>query len=126
MPRDLPIGNGTLLAAFDFDYQIRDFYYPRVGKENHALGYPWRFGVWLEGEFSWLGRGSWALHRDYIADTLVTSVSATHPRFPNASSSHKGARESVPSDGAVGERTSDTTPDGILSWHPAYAIPDRR
>ncbi|MDD5328366.1 MAG: glycoside hydrolase family 15 protein [Sulfuricella sp.] len=82
MPRDLPIGNGTLLAAFDFDYQIRDFYYPRVGKENHALGYPWRFGVWLEGEFSWLGRAGWSLHRDYIADTLVTSVSATHPHFP--------------------------------------------
>ncbi len=40
MPRDLPIGNGTLLAAFDFDYRIRDFYFPRVGKENHALGYP--------------------------------------------------------------------------------------
>lgn len=82
MPRDLPIGNGTLLAAFDFDYRIRDFYYPRVGKENHALGYPWRFGLWLEGEFSWLGREAWQLKRNYVPDTLVTDVTALHPRWP--------------------------------------------
>jgi len=82
MPRDLPIGNGTLLAAYDFDYRVRDFYYPRVGKENHALGYPWRFGVWLEGEFSWLGRENWELQRDYVSGSLVTSVTATHAHLP--------------------------------------------
>ncbi|HEX7971759.1 MAG TPA: glycoside hydrolase family 15 protein [Thiobacillus sp.] len=82
MPRDLPIGNGSLLASFDLDYQIRDFYYPRVGKENHALGYPWRFGVWLAGEFSWLGRDSWTLERDYVPDTLVTAVTASHRSLP--------------------------------------------
>jgi GH15 family glucan-1,4-alpha-glucosidase len=82
MPRDLPIGNGTLLASFDLDYQIRDFYYPRVGKENHALGYPWRFGVWLDGAFSWLDRDHWTLERAYVPDTLVTAVTASHPRLP--------------------------------------------
>ncbi|MBU0594292.1 MAG: glycoside hydrolase family 15 protein [Gammaproteobacteria bacterium] len=82
MPRDLPIGNGTLLAAFDFDYQIRDFYYPRVGKENHALGYPWRFGVWLENEFSWLGRETWNLQCSYLPGALVTAVTASHSRLP--------------------------------------------
>ena len=82
MPRDLPIGNGTLLAAYDFDYQLRDFYFPRIGKENHALGYPWRFGVWLEDEFSWLNRQNWKLQLDYLADTLVTDVTATHSRLP--------------------------------------------
>jgi GH15 family glucan-1,4-alpha-glucosidase len=82
MPRDLPIGNGTLLASFDLDYQIRDFYYPRVGKENHALGYPWRLGVWLAGEFSWLDRLSWTLERDYVPDTLVTAVTASHHHLP--------------------------------------------
>jgi oligosaccharide amylase len=82
MPRDIPIGNGTMLAAFDLDYQLRDFYYPRVGKENHALGYPWRFGVWLDGEFSWLNRRNWTLSMDYIADALVTDVVATHANLP--------------------------------------------
>lgn len=82
MPRDLPIGNGTLLASFDLDYQIRDFYYPRVGKENHALGYPWRFGVWLDGAFSWLDRDRWTLERAYVPDTLVTAVTASSSRLP--------------------------------------------
>jgi oligosaccharide amylase len=82
MPRDVPIGNGTMLAAFDFDYQLRDFYYPRVGKENHALGYPWRFGVWLEGGFSWLDRRNWTLNLDYVADALVTEVTARHVSMP--------------------------------------------
>jgi GH15 family glucan-1,4-alpha-glucosidase len=82
MPRDLPIGNGTLLASFDLDYQIRDFYYPRVGKENHALGYPWRLGVWLDGAFSWLDRQSWTLERGYVPDSLVTAVTASHPHLP--------------------------------------------
>lgn len=82
MPRDLPIGNGTVLAAFDLDYQIRDFYYPRVGKENHALGYPWRCGVWLDGEFSWLTRAQWKLQRSYVTDTLVTAVTARHASLP--------------------------------------------
>lgn len=82
MPRDLPIGNGTLLAAFDSDYQIRDFYYPRVGKENHAQGNTWRFGVWLDGEFSWLNRRDWNMRLDYVSDSLVTEVEARHPRLP--------------------------------------------
>lgn len=82
MPRDIPIGNGTLLAAFDFDYRIRDFYYPRVGKENHALGFPWRFGVWVDGVFSWVDRDEWTLSRNYVPDALVTDVVASHPRLP--------------------------------------------
>ncbi len=79
MPRDLPIGNGTLLAAFDFDYQLRDLYFPRVGKENHALGHPWRLGVWVNGRFSWVGRAEWTLSLAYVPDALVTQVRAVHP-----------------------------------------------
>jgi glucoamylase len=82
MPRDIPIGNGCLLAAFDFDYRIRDFYYPRVGKENHALGWPSRFGVWVDGAFSWLDGQAWNIHLDYLPDTLVTDVSASHAKLP--------------------------------------------
>lgn len=81
MPRDIPIGNGRLLAAFDLDYRIRELYFPRVGKENHAMGYPWRFGVWVDGAFSWVSRREWQIHRGYIADTLVTSVTLTNPRL---------------------------------------------
>jgi glucoamylase len=82
MPRDVPIGNGQVLVAFDFDYQIRELYYPRVGKENHAFGFPWRVGVWVDGAFSWLSRAQWTIERNYIPETLVTSVTATSGRLP--------------------------------------------
>ena len=40
MPRDIPVGNGTLLVTFDKGYRIRDLYFPNVGKENHTEGSP--------------------------------------------------------------------------------------
>ena len=55
MPRDIPIGNGSLLITFDKDYCIRDIYFPNIGMENHTEGHPFRFGVWADGCFSWMG-----------------------------------------------------------------------
>lgn len=37
MPRNLALGNGHLLVAFDQTHRIRDFNYPHVGQSNHAL-----------------------------------------------------------------------------------------
>ncbi len=80
MPRDIPLGNGTLLVAFDDRYQIRDVFFPHVGGENHTQGYPFRFGVWVDGELSWLGP-EWQISLDYLDDTLVSQVRALHPRL---------------------------------------------
>ncbi len=55
MPRDLPIGNERMLVLFDEDYLLRELYYPNVGKENHAGGFVFRFGVWVDGQFAWMG-----------------------------------------------------------------------
>ncbi|HEX9078682.1 MAG TPA: hypothetical protein VF795_03770, partial [Desulfuromonadaceae bacterium] len=74
MPRDIPVGNGTLLVCFDRDYTIRDLYYPHVGQENHLGGRHCRFGVWVDGRFSWVGEG-WERELRYETDTLVTRVS---------------------------------------------------
>ena len=46
MPRNIPVGNGNMLVAFDQHYRIRDLYFPHVGQENHAGDGPFRFGVW--------------------------------------------------------------------------------
>jgi len=73
MPRDIPVGNGNLLVAFDKDYLLRDFYFPHVGEENHTKLEPFRFGVWVDGKFSWLPHG-WEIHKDYLNDSLVTNV----------------------------------------------------
>lgn len=77
MPRDLPIGNGNMLIAFDRDYQLRELYYPYVGQESQTGGDPFRLGVWVNGQFSWLPEG-WKIKRDYLKDSLVTDVELIH------------------------------------------------
>ena len=57
--RDIPVGNGSLLVTFDDKYQIRDVYFPHVGQENHTEGFPFRFGVWADGEFCWVYEDEW-------------------------------------------------------------------
>ncbi|MEM1353672.1 MAG: glycoside hydrolase family 15 protein [Planctomycetota bacterium] len=88
MPRDIPVGNGQMLVAFDDKYQVRDLYFPRVGQENHAGGQPCRFGVWgtipekrwkddpeerRRRRVYWSDK-DWAIQREYVPDTLATQV----------------------------------------------------
>ncbi len=79
MPRDIPVGNGSLLVNFDETYQLRDIYWPHVGQENHTAGHPFRFGVWVEGQFRWVDDAGWERILDYAEDTLVTEVTLQHP-----------------------------------------------
>lgn len=72
--RDIPVGNGSLLVTFDEYYQIRDVYFPHVGKENHTEGHACRFGVWTDNKFSWTGDESWQRVLKYLPETLVTDV----------------------------------------------------
>jgi len=72
--RDIPVGNGRLLVNFDSLYQIRDIYFPHVGQENHTEGHPFRFGVWVDGQFSWVFDDGWQRTIKYRKDTLVTEV----------------------------------------------------
>jgi glucoamylase len=73
MPRDIPVGNGSLLICFDRDYLIRDIYFPHVGQENHVNGNRFRFGIFAENRFSWVGE-EWERRLAYEEDTLVTRV----------------------------------------------------
>jgi GH15 family glucan-1,4-alpha-glucosidase len=73
MPRDIPVSNGSFLLNFDSDYQIRDVYFPFIGQENHSSGHPFRFGVWADGWYSWMGP-EWKKDLKYHDDSLVTDV----------------------------------------------------
>ena len=81
MPRDLPIGNGTLLVNFDGRYNLRDLYFPHVGQENHTAGERNRFGVWADGQFAWLDGDDWRRDLRYADETLVTRVTCTSERL---------------------------------------------
>ena len=80
MPRDIPVGNGTLLITFDEDYCLRDIYYPFVGDENHSDGHPFRFGIWVDGMFDWVKR-DWNVSLDYAYEMLMTQVTASNDRL---------------------------------------------
>lgn len=78
MPRDIPVGNGSLLVNFDHLYHLRDLYWPYVGQENHTDGHPFRFGVWVDGAFQWVHEDGWERQLDYAGSTLVTHVTLRH------------------------------------------------
>ncbi len=73
MPRDIPVSNGAFLLNFDSDYQVRDVYFPFVGQDNHGSGHPFRFGVWVDGQYSWMGP-EWEKDLRYENESLVTEV----------------------------------------------------
>ena len=79
MPRDLPISNGNLMINFDFEYNIRDVYWPHVGQDNQTVGDVSFFGVWCDGKFAWIGDPAWIKTLEYDDDTLVTRVVARAP-----------------------------------------------
>lgn len=84
MPRDLPVGNGSLLVNFDATGTLRDVYFPRIGQENHTSGHLNRFGVWVteadgsQPRFAWLNDDGWQRTLRYRTDTLVTNIRAQH------------------------------------------------
>ncbi|GAG28736.1 unnamed protein product, partial [marine sediment metagenome] len=81
MRRDLPVGNGNLLINFDTDYNLRDIYYPYIGKENHSEGCVSRTGIWVDGNFTWIDSPQWQKEMVYESDSLVTKVTATNPEI---------------------------------------------
>ncbi|MGF1635037.1 MAG: glycoside hydrolase family 15 protein [Phycisphaerae bacterium] len=114
MPRDIPVGNGRLLVTFDDRYQLRDFYFPHVGQENHAGGGACHFGLWTTlpdpaepdpgadagddsgndaapqptgprpGKLAWTSDPAWRITQRYLRDTLTTSVFCEHDELQTA------------------------------------------
>jgi glucoamylase len=78
MPKDIPVSNGELLLNFDQEYQIRDVYFPFIGQENHSKGDPFRFGVWVDGQCSWMGP-AWEKDLRYHDNSLATDVRLKNP-----------------------------------------------
>ncbi len=74
MPRDIPVGNGSMLITFDGVYQLKDIYFPYVGSENHSPGDINRTGIWVDGKFAWFSDESWRRSMEYETDSIVTRV----------------------------------------------------
>lgn len=73
MSRPIVLSNGSLHIGLSRHGQVRDFFYPYVGLENHvtANGMQHRIGVWAEGAFSWIDDGSWQVKQEYEESALI-------------------------------------------------------
>ncbi|MBX7133361.1 MAG: glycoside hydrolase family 15 protein, partial [Fimbriimonadaceae bacterium] len=81
MPRPIVLGNGSLLLNLDPRGNIRDLFFPQVGKYNHLSGYKIRMGFWVDGEFAWEEEDGWMRVQKYREDTLVAETDLQHPRL---------------------------------------------
>ena len=54
---------------------IRDFFYPKVGLENHLVGHYSKLGIWVDQKFSWINE-NWETEMKYMPETLVSKCSA--------------------------------------------------
>lgn len=83
MPRNLLVGNGSMLATFGSDLQMRDFYFPYIGMEDQTqYDHIHRFGVFVEGVgMRWLDHDSWQIDVNYAKDTLLGNSKAYNPEL---------------------------------------------
>jgi oligosaccharide amylase len=70
-----------LLVTFDRKYRIRDFYFPHPGRENQSAGNPFRFGISVDGAFSWFSSDDWKVELKYMEETLVSLVTMRSERL---------------------------------------------
>jgi len=94
MPRETVIGNGRLAIAFDNKMNVRDFFYPRVGLENHLNGHYLRMGLWVDGVFRWSDDG-WDVQTGYMPDTLVSRCRAKHEGLQIELETNEGVHHSL-------------------------------
>src|SRR3989344_148916 len=81
MPRSLVLGNGNILICYDNFGQVKDFYFPYVGEENHTSDCVHKIGVWVDGAFSWLSDSSWVISIDYDKNSLASLIVAKNARL---------------------------------------------
>ena len=72
MPKSLSLGNGNILVCMDKYAQVRDFYFPYVGLENHLGGhYTHRIGVYVDHQLNWFGHANWNIDVGLAGESLV-------------------------------------------------------
>lgn len=82
MSREIVLGNGDILVSLDKVGQVRDFYFPLVGSENHIDVDCWhKIGVWIDGQFSWLNSPEWQHSVNYQPEAPASNIIALNERL---------------------------------------------
>ncbi|MCS7092031.1 MAG: glycoside hydrolase family 15 protein [Patescibacteria group bacterium] len=76
MAKSLNLGNGKLLVGLDRFGQVKDFYYPYCGLENHiGSSMVHKIGIMVDGYFSWLDDLSWDVKIELEEETMASKIS---------------------------------------------------
>jgi len=82
MSKSLVLGNGNMLVCLDKNAQVRDFYFPYVGLENHVGGhFVHRIGIWVDGAISWISEKNWGVITESDKNALVGSITAVNEQL---------------------------------------------
>ncbi len=73
MVRYIAIGNGRLLVSFNEDYNLTDFYFSRDMEENQSGGKPFKYGVSIDNNFTWINKSN-IISKDYFDHTMIGIV----------------------------------------------------
>jgi GH15 family glucan-1,4-alpha-glucosidase len=77
MARSMVLGNGNSLVCLDKFGQIRDFYFPYVGQENHVgPNQMHKIGVFVDGEMHWIDNGQWNVDIKFQRNSMVSQMQA--------------------------------------------------
>src|SRR6186713_309975 len=81
MGRPVVLNNGQLFAGLDENGLVHDFYYPYVGLDNltNARSATHKIGVWVDGNFHWVGDGSWETSVNVEPDALISDITLRSP-----------------------------------------------
>lgn len=81
MARSMVLGNGNTLVCLDKFGQVRDFYFPYVGQENHiGPNQMHKMGVFVDGGMHWIDNGEWDTDVRYEQGTMVSKTEATNEK----------------------------------------------
>lgn len=79
MSKSLALGNGKIFVGLDARAQVRDFYFPYVGLENHiGSGDVHRIGVFENGRISWFDDPAWQINIECGSDEFAGRTKAVH------------------------------------------------
>ena len=75
------LGNGNILTYIDKASQIRDFYFPFTGQENHIGKHVHKTGIWCDGKLSWLDGKDWNTEINYKKDAMIGRIIARNNKM---------------------------------------------
>src|SRR3989344_3772382 len=79
MSKSLSLGNGNMLICLDKRAQVRDFYFPYVGLENHVGGhYTHRIGVYADHQLNWFDHSNWEIQIRMANESMVGETIANN------------------------------------------------